>query len=119
MPDSRGTLATLATAMRLIIGSLQWCIFTAAFLLLIDSKSSFAIERAPPQAAGDLLAGVIEYDRRTLAGGVPPMTEAAAIAYGGLLPLLRRHGARGVVHSCVEQTVEHDLPEGVGFLKVA
>lgn len=37
---------------------------------------------APPEALQDLLAGVIEYDRRALAGGVAPVTAAAAIAFG-------------------------------------
>jgi Fic family protein len=152
---------------------------------------------APPEALDDLLAGIIEYDRRALAGGVPPVAAAAAIAFGfvyvhpfvdgngrlhrwlihhvlaaaGYNPpgivfpisavILRRiHEYRAVLeaysaallpliewsatadgnltvhndtasyyryfdatahaeflHSCVEQTVEHDLPREVGFLE--
>jgi Fic family protein len=37
---------------------------------------------AAPAALQDLLAGVIEYDRRALAGGVPPIVAAAAVAFG-------------------------------------
>jgi Fic family protein len=37
---------------------------------------------APAEALQDLLAGVIEYDRRALAGGVPPIAAAAALAFG-------------------------------------
>jgi Fic/DOC family protein len=152
---------------------------------------------APPEALDDLLAGIIEYDRRALAGGVPPVAAAAAIAFGfvyvhpfvdgngrihrwlihhvlaaaGYNPpgivfpisavILRRiHEYRAVLeayssallpliewsatpdgnltvhndtasyyryfdatahaeflHSCVEQTIEHDLPKEVGFLE--
>ncbi len=152
---------------------------------------------APPEALEDLLAGIIEYDRRALAGGVPPVAAAAAVAFGfvyvhpfvdgngrihrwlihhvlaaaGYNPpgivfpisaaILRRiHEYRAVLegysaallpliewsatadgnltvqndtadyyryfdatahaeflHSCVEQTVEQDLPQEVGFLE--
>lgn len=37
---------------------------------------------APPAALRDLLTGLIEYDRRALAGGVPPVAAAAALAFG-------------------------------------
>jgi hypothetical protein len=37
---------------------------------------------APPEALPELMAGLIEYERRTLAGGVPPVLAAAAIAFG-------------------------------------
>jgi Fic family protein len=37
---------------------------------------------AAPAALQDLLAGVIEYARRALAGGGPPIVAAAAVAFG-------------------------------------
>jgi hypothetical protein len=37
---------------------------------------------AKPEALNDLLAGLIEYDRRALAGGMPTIAAAAAIAFG-------------------------------------
>lgn len=152
---------------------------------------------APSEALDDLMAGLVEYDRRALAGGVPPVAAAAAVAFGfvymhpfvdgngrlhrwlihhvlatagynppgivfpisaailrrvdeyrrvlqsysaALLPLIEwRATPEGNVvvlndtadyyryfdatahaeflHGCVEQTVEHDLPEEVAFLE--
>lgn len=37
---------------------------------------------ARPEALGDLLTGLLDYDRRALAGGVDPVAAAAAIAFG-------------------------------------
>lgn len=152
---------------------------------------------APPEALQDLLAGIIDYDRRALAGGASPVAAAAAIAFGfvyvhpfvdgngrihrwlihhvlsaagynppgvvfpisaailrrideyravlqayssALLPLIDWHATTDgnvvvlndtahhyryfdatehaeLLYRCVEQTVEQDLPEEVGFLK--
>ncbi|HKO94221.1 MAG TPA: Fic family protein [Polyangiaceae bacterium] len=152
---------------------------------------------ARPEALPDLLAGVIDYERRALEGGVAPVTAAAAIAFGfvyihpfvdgngrihrwlihhvlaaagynppgivfpisaailrridayravlesysaALLPLIEWRPTRDgnlevlsdstdyyryfdatqhaeFLYACVEQTVEHDLPEEVRFLE--